>query len=394
MTIPDSKTLWLVGGLLVVLGVVSIVGQLIKRRLDTGLNPAIVGQFHLRVRTWWLLCTFMSVALFLGAWAAVVLFGLMSFWALREFITLTPTRRGDHRALFWVFFLFTPLQYVLVLTLESGWPFRDERLAHTLFNVVVPVFAFLFVTTRVAFAGDYKRFLERIAKIQAGLMISVYCLSHAPALLTQTLYLPAAPAEFAGARLPQGASAPQAPQAEQGSAAHLDRPAAPDDAALPGNPGGAGIGPPGLGSPTAAVRKATLAEKARLLFFFVIVVQLGDVMQYVWAKLLGQRVIAPEISPSKTWEGFFGGVGSATLLGGLLWWATPFSFWQAAGLSGAITTIGFAGGLTMSAIKRDRGVKDYGTLVVGHGGVLDRVDSICFAAPVFYYATRWLLAQT
>ncbi len=102
----------------------------------------------------------------------MVLFGLISFWALREFITLTPTRLGDHRTLFWVFFLFTPLQYMLV-----G---MDE---YDLYSILIPVYAFLFIPARVALSGDYKRFLERTAKIQAGLMVSVYCLSHAPALL-------------------------------------------------------------------------------------------------------------------------------------------------------------------------------------------------------------------
>jgi phosphatidate cytidylyltransferase len=76
----------------------------------------------------------------------------------------------------------------------------------------------------------------------------------------------------------------------------------------------------------------------------------------------------------------------------LLWWVTPFSPWQAAGVSFAITLAGFAGGLTMSAIKRDCGVKDFGTIIKGHGGVLDRIDSICFAAPVFYHLIKHVLA--
>jgi phosphatidate cytidylyltransferase len=83
-----------------------------------------------------------------------------------------------------------------------------------------------------------------------------------------------------------------------------------------------------------------------------------------------------------------GGLGSATLLGAALWWATPFEPWVAALMSLVISLMGFAGGMTMSAIKRDRGVKDYGTLVEGHSGVLDRIDSICFAAPVFFHLTR------
>ena len=126
----------------------------------------------------------------------------------------------------------------------------------------------------------------------------------------------------------------------------------------------------------------------RLLAFYLLVVQLSDVFQYLWGKALGRRQIAPRISPNKTWEGFLGGVGTATAVGAALSWVTPFSHWQAAGMSLVVTLLGFVGGLVMSAIKRDRGVKDYGTLVPGHGGVLDRLDSVCFSAPAFYYLTR------
>jgi phosphatidate cytidylyltransferase len=105
---------------------------------------------------------------------------------------------------------------------------------------------------------------------------------------------------------------------------------------------------------------------------------------------LGRHKIAPAVSPSKTWEGFIGGILTATLIGAGLWWATPFTPVQSAAMSLAITLMGFAGGLVMSAIKRDRGVKDYGTMIEGHGGVMDRIDSICFAAPVFFHLTRAL----
>lgn len=316
--LDDVKTLSLVGGVLALLFGATTIGQRLKRQTDIGLNPAVVEAFNLRIRAWWLMCTVLAAAFLLGPasrLATVVLFGLISFWALREFITLTPTRLGDHRTLFWVFFLFTPLQYVLV-----GMGVERYEL---LFSVLIPVYAFLFIPARVALAGDYKRFLERTAKIQAGLMVCVYCLSYAPALLSLKI------GGYAG-------------------------------------------------------------QNPRLLFFFVLVVQLNDVLQYAWGKLLGgQHVIAPAISPSRSWEGFFGGVASATLIGTALWWATPFEPWEAAGMSLVISVMGFAGGMTMSAIKRDRGVKDYGTLVVGHGGVLDRIDSICFAAPVFYHLTRF-----
>ena len=113
----------------------------------------------------------------------------------------------------------------------------------------------------------------------------------------------------------------------------------------------------------------------------------------MWGKLLGQRVIAPAINSSKTWEGFVGGVLSTTIVGAVLWWVTPFNPWQAACMSLVIAIMGFAGSMTMSAIKRDRGVKDYGTLVEGHAGVLDRIDALCFAAPVFFHLTRYFFSD-
>ena len=303
--------------MLALLAVATGFGQVLKRQTNSGLNPDVVRLFHMRLRTWWLMCSVLAATFLVGRIATVIMFGGISFWALREFITLTPTRPGDHRGLFWVFFIFTPLQYLLV-AMET-----DARETYHLYSVVIPVYGFLFVPARAAFAGDYKRFLERAAKIQSGLMVTVYCLSYAPALLSLKIADP----DFQD-------------------------------------------------------------QNPRLLFFMVLVVQVSEVLQYVWDKLLGKRVIAPSINPDKTWEGFLGGVCSGTLLGTALYWATPFEPWEAAGMSLLITLSGFAGGMTLSAIKRDRGVRDYGTLVTGHGGVLDRIDSLCFAAPVFYHAVR------
>ena len=310
----DWQTLALVGGVLLVLKRCHDQWLNLPLYPDSGLNPPALRSFNHRLRAWWLMCSVLAAALVIGNTATVVLFGLLSFGALREFITLTPTRLGDHRALFWVFFLFTPLQYLLIGMMGSS---NDQ-----LYNILLPVYAFLFILARVALSGDYKRFLERTAKIQAGLLICVYCLSFAPALLFLH---------------------------------------------LPGGTSGANV---------------------RLLFFLILMVQLSDALHYLWSKLVGHTVIAPTISPGKTWEGFLGGTASATLLGAALWWATPFPAWGAAGMSLLISIMGFAGGMTMSAIKRDRGVKDYGTLVEGHSGLLDRIDSLCFAAPVFFHVTR------
>ena len=131
-----------------------------------------------------------------------------------------------------------------------------------------------------------------------------------------------------------------------------------------------------------------------LIAFLVIVVQISDVLQYVWGKLLGRHKIAPNISPSKTVEGFVGGALSATLIGASLSWMTPFSALQAGLLSLAIVLMGFFGGLVMSAIKRDRGVKDWGHLIAGHGGFIDRLDSVIFSAPVFFHLVRYWWSTT
>jgi phosphatidate cytidylyltransferase len=126
-----------------------------------------------------------------------------------------------------------------------------------------------------------------------------------------------------------------------------------------------------------------------LIAFLVIVVQLSDVLQYVWGKLFGRTKIAPNLSPSKTVEGFAGGIISATLIGASLWWITPFTPFQAGVLAFIITLMGFFGGLVMSAVKRDRGVKDWGNLIEGHGGLIDRLDSVVFSAPIFFHIVRY-----
>ncbi len=344
-----AQTLWLFGVVLGVLGIAYAVGRVMRRRPEGSINVAVLRTFNLRIRAWWMMCAILMFG-FILRWpsATVFLFFLVSFWALREFVTMTPTRRGDHRALFWVFFVFTPVQYLLVaigrsfVTMDGDWTaWAGRSLGLTgvdfygLYSIMIPVYASLFIPARIAISGDHKRFLERSAKIQAGLLICVYSLSYAPALL------------------------------------HLE-----------------------LVDYQNHIWTGKVGDNESVLFFFVLTVQLGDVFQYGWGKLLGRRVIAPAINASRTWEGFFGGIATTTLVGALLWWATPFRIWEAACMSMVIAVMGFAGSMTMSAIKRDRGVEDYGTLVQGHPGVLDRIDSICFAAPVFYHLTRYFFSTS
>jgi phosphatidate cytidylyltransferase len=133
-------------------------------------------------------------------------------------------------------------------------------------------------------------------------------------------------------------------------------------------------------------------RNAQLLLFLLFVVELSDILQFVWGKTCGKHLIAPTVSPNKTVEGFFGGVICATIAGTLLARVTPFGYLQTFAISLIVTLMGFAGGLVMSAIKRDRGVKDYGSMLSGHGGMMDRIDSLCFAAPVFFHIVRYYYA--
>jgi phosphatidate cytidylyltransferase len=310
----DRDLACVLSGVLVVLTAATLVGQTLRRRADSDARKAGTASLTDRIASWWVMCGVILASLVLGPLGSVMLFCFLSFMALREFVSLAPTRRGDHRALLLAFFVGIPVQYALVATGSYG-----------LFSVVIPIAGILCLPVASALGGDTERFLERAAEIQWGVLICVYGVSHAPALLM------------------------------------LD---------IPGYAG----------------------QNGKLLVYLIIVVESSDVLQYIWGKLYGRRAIAPTVSPGKTVEGLVGGVASATILGTALWWLTPFRPWQAALLSLGVTIVGFAGGLIMSAIKRDRGVKDFGTVIAGHGGVLDRIDSLCFAGPLFFHLTRYFFA--
>lgn len=133
------------------------------------------------------------------------------------------------------------------------------------------------------------------------------------------------------------------------------------------------------------------AGGAGLLLFLVFLTQFNDVAQYVWGKLFGRRKAVPTISPNKTVEGLLGGVVTTTLLAWLLApYLTPLHTWQGPAAGLIIGLAGFIGDVTISALKRDLGVKDSGALIPGHGGVLDRVDSLTFTAPLFFHYIYYL----
>jgi phosphatidate cytidylyltransferase len=299
------------GGVLALLVVASAVGMLLGKRAKTDKGRATVENLNARVNAWWVMIVVLAVAFALGKVATLVLFAFASFFALREFITLTPTRQSDYVPLLLAFFVLLPMQYVLL-----GYGF------YGIFAIFIPVYGFLLLPAAATFAGDTQEFLERTAKIQWATMITIYCISYAPALLLLQ---------------------------------------------IPGYEG----------------------SSALLLFYLLLVVQLSDVLQYVFGKLFGKTKLAPTVSPSKTWEGLIGGGVSTTLIGGALSWITPFTFVQALVISFVIVVMGVLGGLTLSAMKRGLGAKDWGVMIEGHGGMLDRMDSVSFAAPVFFHIVRF-----
>ena len=289
----------------------SSVGAVLKWRVAHGAPHGVIDNLNSRINAWWVMVLLVGISFVFGKTGVLMLFGFISFAALREYITLAYTRSGDHLALALMFYLALPMQYFLIWIEWYG-----------LYSIFIPVHMFLVLPILATLNGDTNRFLERTAKMQWGLMICVYCLSHLPALLTLQI--------------------------------------------------------PGYGG-----------SNLMLIAYLIIVVQGSDVLQYVWGKLFGRHKLAPALSPSKTVEGLIGGVASATALGAALYGITPFTPLQSAAVALAICLMGFLGGLVMSAIKRDRGVKDWGHMIEGHGGMLDRLDSVVFAAPMFFHVLRY-----
>ena len=308
---PSMYALPIFAGAVAVLIVASVIGLVLKLRFAPEEPHGVIDNLNSRIRAWWWMVGVLAAAFWFGKCGVIVLFALLSFFALREYITLCYTRRGDHLVLLLAFFIALPVQYALIWIDWYG-----------LYSIFIPVYAFLLLPIFAALGADTTRFLERASKVQWGLMICVFCLSHVPAIMTLN---------------------------------------------IPGYEG----------------------RNLLLIAFLVLVVQGSDVLQYIWGKLLGKHKVAPELSPSKTWEGLIGGVVSATVLGAALHGITPFTALEAALVALVICLMGFFGGLVMSAIKRDRGVKDWGSMIEGHGGILDRVDSVVFAAPIFFHMVRY-----
>jgi phosphatidate cytidylyltransferase len=258
-----------------------------------------------RVTSWWWMIGVFTFAILTTRVVSTIFLGLIAFLALKEYLSLIPTRRADRSVLLWAY-LAIPVQFYFAHIQNFGF-----------FMVWIPVWMFLFIPARITLGGVTDGFLAAVGTLSWGLMMTVFALSHTAMLLA-----------FGTSR-------------------------------------GYGAGP---------------------LLFLVALTQFNDVAQFIWGKLTGRHKIVPKVSPKKTWEGFLGGLVTTTAAAAMAGpHLTPMDMrWSAA--AGAIIALsGFIGDIAMSATKRDLGVKDASNLIPGHGGILDRVDSLIYAAPVFFH---------
>jgi len=267
-------------------------------------------ELNARIRSWWVMVTIFSGALLLNRTVSILFFALLSFVALREYLSVIPTRLSDRRVIIWAY-LAIGLQYFWVYL---GW--------YGMFLIFIPIYMFLFLPMRMVLIGETEGFLNAIGSIHWGLMLTVYALSHLSYLLM----------------MPEAA-----------------------------NPVAGGTG---------------------LLVYLVLLTALNDIAQYCWGKSLGRHKVVPKVSPGKTVEGLLGGMAVTTAIAiALAPWLTPFTPLHATLLGLLLSLTGFIGDVTLSALKRDLGIKDSGTMLPGHGGILDRIDSLTYTAPLFFHFT-------
>lgn len=267
-------------------------------------------ELNSRIKSWWVMVTIFSFAILLKQPASIVFFMLVSFIALREYLSLIPTRFSDRRVLLWAY-LAILLQYFWIYI---GW--------YGMFLIFIPIYMFLFLPMRMLLSGETEGFLNAIGTLHWGLMLNVYTISHLSYLIM----------------LPQSGNA--------------------------------------------------IAGGTGLLVYLLLLTEINDIAQYIFGKLFGRHKIIPKVSPNKTVEGLLGGILTTTGIAiALAPWLTPFDLMHSACLGILLSLTGFIGDVNISAIKRDLGIKDSGTLIPGHGGILDRIDSLTYTAPLFFHFT-------
>jgi phosphatidate cytidylyltransferase len=321
-----SNVVQVIGGIYLAL----IIGSIARLAHLHRLPPEKGRSLLMRLRTWWVIAVVMTVVVLLGRPAVVIFVGLVSLLGMREYLSLVPERPRYRQVVIWAY-LSIPLQY---LWIYLGW--------YELFIIFVPVLVFLLLTMRIVLLREPEGFIHAVGTLHWGMMILVFCFSHVAYLLA----------------LPDGS-----------------------------NPAGGAVG---------------------WFLYLVLLTEFNDIAQALWGRPFGRHKVIPAVSPGKSWEGLAGGILCTTVLAVLLApvltplggaptrfpaLAAPGSFllspWSAlAGL--LIAVAGFFGDLTMSAVKRDCHVKDSGSLLPGQGGILDRIDSLTFTAPVFFHFVNFL----
>ena len=265
-----------------------------------------------RIQSWWWMVGLLFVVLIVSKTLAIVFFAFLSFLALKEFLSIVPTRQADRRVVFWVY-ISIPFQYYWVATEWYG-----------MFIIFIPVYLFLFIPMRMVLIGETQGFIKAAGILQWAAMLTVFFVSHIAYLLV----------------LPVG-------NLQAGS-----------------------IG---------------------LILYLLFMTQFNDVCQYIWGKLLGKHKIIPKVSPNKTWEGFVGGMLTVTLVAGFVApLLTPLTLVQGFVAGVLISAGGFIGDVVISSVKRDLNIKDSGSLIPGHGGILDRMDSLIYTSPLFFHYLYYL----
>jgi phosphatidate cytidylyltransferase len=305
-TLPPSNVLWSFGGVFALLAVATA----IIYALPFAKPEKDYIELKQRINTWWIMVSLFAIALLLNRTVALVFFAFVSFLALKEYLSLIPTRQSDRRVLFWAY---------LAILMQYFWIYINW---YGMFLIFVPVYVFLFLPLRMVMLGETQGFLKAVGTLHWGLMLTVFSLGH----MAYLLMLPPA-----------------------------------------GNP---------------------IAGGAGLLFYLVFLTESNDIAQYIWGKSLGRHQVLATVSPNKTWEGLLGGIGTTILLSVVIApWLTPFSLLHSLAVGLLIGVTGFVGDVTISALKRDLGIKDSGNLLPGHGGILDRIDSLTYTAPLFFHFT-------
>lgn len=325
ITPPPETLLWMIGLIFAGLVTGSVIRVFSLRNAEQVLRRKRLAS----LRTWWIIAVVVAVSLLAGRVGICLLLAAAGIIAFREYVTLLGVRETARPAIYAVYAI-AVLQYLLILFgLASA------------FLVLVPIGGLVTITVLQLLRGNPGGYVRIVASLFWGLMVLIYGISHAA-------YLFIFPATSTGP-----------------------------------------------------------AGSAGWFLFLVVLTEADDIFQAIIGRAFGahkRHRITPTISPNKTWEGLIGGmlvtIGLAILLApwlttladapGSIGLAAPLGSWSGAALAGVVVTVtGFFGDINMSAVKRDSGVKDSSRMLPGMGGLIDRVDSLTFAAPAFVYFLVW-----